>query len=240
MKKFIPLALVSAAVGLSMVSADHHLGGAHPFNGKNILDWSFKAKKTKEGGEIKPKWVLGSPVLGENPKAFTVTAGEGAMVNTVSGHGQSLDIYSNEHFGSSRIEVEFMVAKGANSGVYLMGEYEVQILDSYGKTEMGNGDMGAVYGAAPPSLNACKKPGEWQKYVFEYEAPQFDADGKKTSNFKLLKVELNGKTLHENLELKGPTPSGVTGKEAAKGPIMFQGDHGPVAIRKITVTPLKK
>jgi hypothetical protein len=120
-----------------------------------------------------------------------------------------------------------------------MGEYEVQVLDSYAVEKLGNGDMGAVYGAAPPSLNACKKPGEWQKYVFEYEAPEYDAEGKKTSNFKLLKVELNGKILHENLELKGPTPSGVTGKEAATGPIMFQGDHGPVAFRNITITPLK-
>jgi hypothetical protein len=161
------------------------------------------------------------------------------MVNLVSGHGQSLDIYSNAKFGSARIEVELLVAKGANSGVYLMGEYEVQVLDSYGKEKMGNGDMGAVYGATPPRVNACKKPGEWQKYVFEYEAPKFDAGGKKTSNFKLLKVELNGEILQENLELKGPTPSGVTGKEAAKGPIMFQGDHGPVAYRNITVTPLK-
>lgn len=222
--------------------ADHHGGGAKkPFNGKNLLDWSFKPKKTKEGQAIKPKWVVGTPSLSkDNPGALAAAAGEGAMVNLVSGHGQSLDIYSNAKFGSSRVEVELLVAKGANSGVYLMGEYEVQVLDSYGVEKMANHDMGAVYGAAPPSLNACKAPGEWQKYVFEYEAPKFDADGKKTSNFQLLKVELNGKVLHENLELKGPTPSGVTGKEAAEGPIMFQGDHGPVAYRNIKITPLKK
>jgi hypothetical protein len=239
-KKLTTITLSTVALGLSLVFADHHRGGSHPFNGKDLADWSFKSKKNKQGKAVKPKWVLGSPTISDNnPGAFSVSAGEGAMVNTVSGHGQSLDIYSDAKFGSSRIEVEFMVAQGANSGVYLMGEYEVQILDSYGKTEMGNGDMGAVYGAAPPALNACKKPGEWQKYVFEYKAPEFDASGKKTANFRLLKVQLNGKILHENLELKGPTPSGVTGKEAATGPIMFQGDHGAVAIRSITVTPLK-
>ncbi len=241
MNRLSGIILAFATLTFTYVAADHHGGGAaHPFNGKNLLDWSFKEKKTKEGKLIKPKWVVGMPSLaGSNEGALAADAGEGAMVNLVSGHGQSLDIYSNATFGSARIEVELLVAKDANSGVYLMGEYEVQVLDSYGKETMGNSDMGAVYGATPPKVNACKKPGDWQKYVFEYEAPKFDAEGKKTSNFKLLKVELNGQILQENLELKGPTPSGVTGKEAAKGPIMFQGDHGPVAYRNITVTPLK-
>lgn len=240
MNRLTGFTLTLATLALTYVAADHHGGGkGQPFNGKNLLDWSFKEKKAKNGKLIKPKWVVGTPSLASNEGALAAEAGEGAMVNLVSGHGQSLDIYSNETFGSSRLEVELMVAKGANSGVYLMGEYEVQVLDSYGKAEMGNGDMGAVYGAAPPKVNACKKPGEWQKYVFEYKAPEFDADGKKTANFQLLKVELNGQILQENLELKGPTPSGVTGKEAAKGPIMFQGDHGPVAYRNIKVTPLK-
>ena len=55
-----------------------------------------------------------------------------------------------------------------------MGEYEVQVLDSYGKEKLGGGDMGAVYGAAPPAVNACKPPGEWQKYVIDCQAPKFD------------------------------------------------------------------
>ncbi len=174
MTKIISSSLLLASLSLTLVFADHHGGGgAHPFNGKDLTDWSFKAKKNKQGKAVKPKWVLGSPTLSDNPSAFSVAAGEGAMVNTVSGHGQSLDIYSNAKFGSSRIEVEFMVAEGANSGVYLMGEYEVQIFDSYGKTKMGNGDMGAVYGAAPPAANGCKKPGEWQTYLFELVSGKF-------------------------------------------------------------------
>ena len=158
------------------------------------------------------------------------------MINVVYGHRQSVDIYSNAKFGSCRIEVEMMVAKGANSGIYVMGEYEVQVLDSYGKEQLGGGDMGAIYGAQPPAVNACKKPGEWQKYVIEFQAPTFDDSGKKTANARFIKVELNGKTLHENVEMEGPTPSGVTGREAARGPIMFQGDHGPVAYRRIKIT----
>ena len=141
--------------------------------------------------------------------------------------------------GDAVIEVEVMVAKGQNSGIYVMGEYEVQVLDSFGKEKVGAGDMGGLYGAAAPKVNASKAPGEWQKYVIDYRAPKFDADGKKTSNLKFVKIELNGQVLHENVELKGPTPSGVTGKEAATGPIMFQGDHGLVAYRNLKVTPVK-
>jgi hypothetical protein len=121
-----------------------------------------------------------------------------------------------------------------------MGEYEIQVLDSWGRTKMGSGDMGAIYSASPPAINACKKPGEWQKYIIEVQAPKFDAGGKKTENAKLLKVELNGQVLHENVVMTGPTPGGVTGKEAPTGPLMFQGNHGPVAYRNIILKPLSE
>jgi|TARA_B100000959_G_scaffold283294_1_gene351835 hypothetical protein len=207
-----------------------------PFNGKTLQGWSFKKK-----GTLQPKWVTGTPKLAaDNPKALVADGTGGAMVNVVTGHGQSIDIYSDQKWGSCRIELEVLVAKGANSGIYVMGEYEVQVLDSYGKEKLGGGDMGAIYGAQPPRTNACKKPGEWQKYEIDFLAPGFDAAGKKTSNARFLVVKLNGKVLHENVEMKGPTPSGVTGREAATGPIMFQGDHGPVAYRNIRITPLKK
>jgi hypothetical protein len=104
---------------------------------------------------------------------------------------------------------------------------------------MGMGDMGAVYGATPPKANACKKPGEWQKYEIHYQAPKFDAKGKKTANARIIKVLLNGTLIQENIELKGPTPGGVNGKEKAMGPLMFQGNHGPVAYRNIMIKPLK-
>jgi hypothetical protein len=99
-------------------------------------------------------------------------------------------------------------------------------------------DMGAIYGAASPPFNACGKPGEWQSYAIEFQAPRFDAQGRKTANARFLKVELNGKAIHRNLEMPGPTPGGVTGKEAPEGPIMFQGNHGPVAYRNIRITSL--
>jgi hypothetical protein len=160
------------------------------------------------------------------------------MVNLAARHGDSWDIYSKQRFGSCHLELDVMVPKGSNSGIYLMGEYEVQIFDSFGKAALGTGDMGAIYGASPPPVNASKKPGEWQHVVIDWQAPSFDASGTKTANAKFLKVEFNGIVLHHNLEMKGPTPGGLCGKEAAEGPLMFQGNHGAVAYRNIQVTPL--
>ena len=132
-----------------------------------------------------------------------------------------------------------MVPKGSNSGIYVMGEYEVQVLDSYGKEKVGPGDMGGIYNTAAPKVNASKKPGEWQKFVIEFQAPKFE-DGKKVANAKFVKVTLNDQVIHENVEATAPTPSCLTGKESPTGPIMLQGDHGPVAYRNFVVKPLKK
>ena len=121
-----------------------------------------------------------------------------------------------------------------------VGEYEIQILDSFGRTELGMGDMGAIYGAAVPTQNASKAPGQWQKYVIDYRAPRFDAAGKKTANARIVKITLNGQVIHQDVEMKNATPGGVSGKEAPTGPLMFQGNHGEVAYRNIQVTPVGK
>jgi hypothetical protein len=205
---------------------------AMPFNGKDLTGWKFADDAAKS------KWSVGTASVSvADPKLLVVKPGGAEMVNTPSKFGESVDIYSEAKYGDCRIEVELMVSKDSNSGVYVMGEYEIQVLDSWGREKMGDGDIGAVYSAAAPSINASKKPGEWQKFVIDLQAPRFDAAGSKTANAKFIRVELNGKVLHENLEMKGPTPGGVTGKEAATGPIMFQGNHGPVAYRNIRITP---
>lgn len=202
-----------------------------PFNGKDLSGWKLK------GAEAKSKWKVGKASLdAADNKKLAVAEGTGELINS---QGAGVDIYSEAKHGDAVIEVELMVPKGSNSGVYVMGEYEVQVLDSFGKEKMGNGDIGALYGAAPPKSNASKAPGEWQKFVIDFRAPKFDADGKKTANAKFVKIELNGQLIQENVEMKGPTPAGVTGKEHAEGPLMFQGDHGPVAFRNIRIAPLK-
>ena len=208
---------------------------ARPFNGKDLNNWSYSGDKNLS------KWTIGkAEVDPQNPKLLIAKPGKGEMINLTKKHGNSVDIYSVHKFGDSHIELEVMVPTESNSGVYVMGEYEIQVLDSWGKVKPDEGDMGAIYGAAPPPVNASKKPGEWQKYVIDFRAPKFDEQGKKTANAKFLKVELNGQILHKDLEMKDVTPGGVTGKEAPTGPIMFQGNHGPVAYRNIKITPLGK
>ena len=232
LRNFIGL-LVGLSVIVVLAGGCNSTHIAVPFNGRDLNDWEVK------GEESKSKWTVGvAEMSAENPKTLTVRKGKGEMINAAVHHGDSVDLYSKARFGDCRIELELMVPKGSNSGIYVMGEYEVQVLDSYGKEKMDSGDMGAIYGAAVPPVNACRTPGRWQKYVIEFLAPRFDANGKKIANAKFIKVELNGKVLHENLEMPGPTPAGVTGKEATTGPIMFQGNHGPVAYRNIRITDL--
>jgi len=206
-----------------------------PFNGKNLDGW-----KLKGDNEPKSKWKVGKAKLDEqNPRNLGVldsSEGQGELINAQAG---GVDIYTEQKWGDCTIEVELMVPQRSNSGIYVAGEYEVQVLDSYGKQRVGPSDIGGLYGAAAPKKNAAKKPGEWQKFVIEFQAPRFEGD-KKVANAKFVKVTLNGEVIHEDVEMKGVTPTGVTGKEAPEGPLMFQGDHGPVAYRGIKVTPLAR
>jgi hypothetical protein len=230
---FLAAALVTVPFGAGAADKEKVI---KPFNGSDLTGWKFKGDKAKS------KWVVGRATLDEkDPTKLAVTAlspqasgGPGArlLINAAT----SVDLYTEKKFGDCTIEVEFMIPKGSNSGVYVMGEYEVQILDSYGKKEMKPSDMGGIYTTAAPKVNACKKPGEWQKFVIDFQAPRFK-DGKRVAKAKFLKVTFNGKVIHENVEMKGPTPGGLTGKEAAMGPLMFQGNHGPVAFRTIKITP---
>jgi Domain of Unknown Function (DUF1080) len=201
------------------------------FNGKDLTGWKTKSGKAEE--TLKVGLAKLNPAKTEE---LVVESGGNELINFKGG---SKDFYSETKFGDALIELEFMVPKGSNSGVYVMGEYELQIFDSFGKAEVGPADVGGLYGAQAPTLNASKAPGEWQKFVIDFRAPKFDKDGKKIANAKFVKVTLNGKVIHENVEMKGPTPGGLSGKEASEGPLMFQGDHGPVAYRNIQFTPVK-
>jgi len=207
------------------------------FNGKNLDEWTTKTNSGK--GD---KWVVGKASISpDNPRMLVAKDGKGEMINLTPEHGASRDIYSKAKFGDCRIELQVMVPQGSNSGIYVMGEYEIQVLDSWGRQKMGGGDMGAVYGASPPRVNASKKPGQWQQYIIDFQAPKFDSSNKKTDTAKLLKVELNGQVLHKkDLVMEKQTPGGVTGREWPTGPLMFQGNHGPVAYRNIIVKPLAK
>jgi hypothetical protein len=209
-----------------------------PFNGYDLKGWKAK------GPQAKSKWVVGRARLDQkDPSRLAVTvlnpaADGGPAVRELINPSTSLDLYTEQKFGDCTIELEFMIPKGSNSGVYVMGEYEVQILDSYGKKKLGPGDMGGLYTTAAPRVNACKKSGEWQKFVIDFQAPHFEGN-KKIANARFLKVTLNDQVIHENVEMKSHTPGDLAGKEVPEGPLMFQGNHGPVAFRNIKII-LKK
>ncbi|MCH8046945.1 MAG: DUF1080 domain-containing protein [Planctomycetes bacterium] len=173
----------------------------------------------------------------KNNRALAVSDA-GTVPELINSSGRGVDAYTLAKFGDCTISLELMVPKGSNSGVYVMGEYEVQVFDSFGKKKVGAGDIGGLYGAAAPKTNAAKAPGQWQSLVIEFQAPRFK-DGKKTSNALFKKVTLNGTVIHENVEMKGPTPSGVSGREAATGPLMFQGDPSTSSIDSPRISTMR-
>jgi len=176
-----------------------------------------------------------------NPTHLTAKAEPGDRI--VNGkEGKTANLVSDEKFGSFELYAEFMLAKGSNSGIYLHGLYEVQIFDSFGFTgPLTVGDCGGIYeldkggGGSPPAKNAARPPGEWQSLRIWFQAPQFDAAGKMIVKGKVLRVKLNDIPVQENVTLAGPTVSHMEIPEAARNPIMLQGDHGPVAFRNIYV-----
>jgi hypothetical protein len=230
--------LALASLGLALVLAPAAEDRAvRPFNGTDLKGWKFRGPKEKS------KWVVGFATLEpKDASKLSVTplrpeAAGAARPQLVNGE-RGVDLYTEQKFGDCTVEVEFMVPRGSNSGVYLMGEYEVQILDSYGKKKLAYGDVGGIYNTSAPRVNAARRPGEWQKFVIDFRAPRFK-DGKKAANARFVRVTLNGTLVQENVEVKGPTTSALTGREAPTGPLLLQGDHGPVAFRNLTITPRK-
>lgn len=198
-------------------------------------------------------YVAGNVTLDpSNPKLLKGSDGMGMIVNDVDGRTKNL--VSEQAFGDAQIHVEWMVGTGSNSGVYVMGRYEVQVFDSFGVEKPQSSDAGGIYQRWDPArgkgnegyeghaplVNASLAPGEWQSYDITFRAPRFAADGTKTEHAKFIKVLQNGKVVQENIEVTGPTRSAMWERapEQPTGPLMLQGDHGPVAYRNITITPL--
>jgi ketosteroid isomerase-like protein len=135
-----------------------------------------------------------------------------------------------------------------------MGRYEVQIFDSFGRERVGTGDMGGIYQRMDPSLpedtkfsegsrpmtNATKPPGEWQKLDIIFRAPRFDDAGQQRGDAFFEEVRLNGTLVQRNFSTTGPTTSAPMEGNVARGPVAIQGDHGPIAIRSLRITPLEQ
>lgn len=179
-------------------------------------------------------------------KALATEPGTGILVNkptdTVKDH-----LYTNFEHGDLELELDVMMPKGSNSGLYFQSRYEVQLFDSWGVENPKHSDMGGIYqrwddtkkednkgfeGFAP-KMNAAKSPGLWQRLKVIFHAPKFDASGKKNKNARFEEIWLNGVLIHKDIELSGPTRGGSGPEETAMAPLMIQGDHGPVAFKNI-------
>ncbi len=181
------------------------------------------------------------------------TKGEGILVNQSTAKKAGSDLYTANEYGDVAVELDYLTAKGTNSGIYLQGNYEIQIDDAWGLKNVSSSNNGGIYqrwddskpeaekgfGGVAPRQNASKAPGLWQHIKIIFQAPKFDASGTKTQNAKIISVELNGVLIHENVELFGAT-RGAAGAEKAKGPLRLQGDHGSVAFRNIEITALSE
>lgn len=178
-----------------------------------------------------------------------IKEGTGIIVNAPTKKQKGTDISTKKEYGDVDISLEFLLPANSNSGIFLQSRYEIQLRDSWGKPHISAVDNGGIYprydssrgtgneeyeGYAP-RINVSRAPGLWQKLSIAFQAPRFDANGKKTANAKILKIELNGTLIHENIELTGPTRGTHHNDEVAKAPLLIQGHNGPVALRNVLI-----
>jgi hypothetical protein len=155
----------------------------------------------------------------ERPLNWSVE--DGVMTNTPKAN----NLVSKEKFKDFRIDAEYKLSEKGNSGIYLRGRYELQVLDDFGRdSDRVHGHM-AIYARRPPDVNASKPAGEWQTM-------------QATIVGNCLTVTLNGKTLHNNVRIPAITGGALDVREEEPGPIMIQGDHEKVWFRKVIVTPI--
>jgi hypothetical protein len=181
---------------------------------------------------------------GANGKPTGWQVENGALVST-RGSGY---VFTRPEFGDAQYHIEFATptpGQGSgqgrgNSGVFLMGRYEIQVLDSYGNQTYPDGQCAAVYGQSPPLVNASRRPGEWQTYDIAFTAPRFNAD-KTLASPAYVTVLHNGILVQANRAILGETGHRQSPKYTRTeptGPLGFQ-DHGnPVRYRNIWVRPL--
>lgn len=203
-----------------------------------------------------PNWRIVGTVRADPNKPNTISTekGTGVLANVPlpaksgqSAYGQQYNLMTTLQHGDADLELDYMIAAKSNSGVYLQGRYEVQLFDSWDVRSPRTVDNGSIYerwdekradgqqgyDGHPARQNASRAPGLWQHLKISFQAPRFNANNQKTDNARMVRVELNGVVIHEDVELTGPTRSAAFTDEKPTGPLMFQGDHGAVAFRNI-------
>ncbi len=192
------------------------------FNGKDTSHWVHRDTKEPCAWEVTPEGVL------------TVTPGKP-------------DILTKENYGDFDLHLEFKIPlmpdkksqERGNSGVYMHGLYEIQILDAYNNETYKFGGCGAIYGQKDPDKNACKPPEEWQTYDIQFRAPRFGADGS-ISEKPVISVRWNGVKVHDKVEINNSTAASLGTAPTPEGPLMLQNHGTPVQYRNIWIVPKKR
>lgn len=203
------------------------IGTMNQPNGK-VVNWvGVKAPRLIKTTE--PTWGKPMPIFnGKNLDGWKAFGADNQWVvenGILRSPKSGANIKTTQTFNDFKLHVEFRIPEGSNSGVYLRGRYEIQISDGFGK-EPAVDELGAVYGFIRPLEMTAKKAGEWQSYDI-------------TLVGRVVTVVLNGKTIIYKNEIPGITGGAIDSNEAEAGPIMFQGDHGPVEFRNITIATSK-
>lgn len=209
------------------LKGDDNLAGMITLPNGKSYNWTAKrAPLLKQNGE--PVW--GTPINlfdGKNLNAWHAmgenqwVAEDGVMKSPHSGS----NLVTNQTFKDFKLHIEFRYPAESNSGVYLRGRYEVQVIDSKGM-EPSSVFLGGVYGFLTPSESVAKTPGEWQSFDI-------------TLIGRMVTIVANGKMIICNQAIPGITGGAIDSNEGEPGPILLQGDHGPIDYRNITITPAK-
>lgn len=176
------------------------------FNGKNLDGWKLLNPNQPNGFKVENGVLVNDPVQNEEQHIY---------------YG---NIRTEQEFEDFNLTLEVNIPEGSNSGVYLRGMYEVQVVDSYGK-DVDSHNMGALYSRITPSVAAEKPAGEWQTMDI-------------TLYKRHLTVKLNGTTIIDNQPVLGPTGGAISADLYSPGPIYLQGDHGKVLYRNIVLKPI--
>ena len=173
------------------------------FNGKDLTGWQNARNAAAEN-----KW----------------KAEDGTLTNTATGHDGN-DIATVDKFKDFELKIEYKTVKDGNSGVYLRGRQELQVLDSAGKNPPSKTDDGSIYDQFPPKVNATKPVGEWNTLEVTYVGD-------------LITAKLNGQAIHDKQQVTKVTGGALPGAVDDPGPLMLQGNHGKVWYRNIMIKPL--
>lgn len=193
-------------------------------------------KPLYEGKGLEGWHTRGTP---DDDNIMSWTAINGVLINIpprIEGkHG--IDLISDKVLGSHELYIEFMVPKGSNSGVYLIGQYEIQVLDSYGVEKPAKSDCGGIYNIVAPSINASLPAGQWQCFHAIFHKAT-------VTNGKVIKkpritVSHNGKLIIDNAEIEGVTGAALDNDAIEEGPTYLQGNHGEVLYRNIFYKPIE-